>query len=428
MIDGLLTGAVLRMALVLFGGMVALQSSPAFDLTKIAYLVVTALCLAAAILETWKRRDSPSLRLAAPWLIASAGLAVLLVVALLVALSRGTPLLDSVRDLAPYALFAAAPILALDPDADRSRKAIIGMLVVAGVLGGLSWAVEWLGRREIVDLPLDRLAFPSPQLPGMLYLFALATALTPGPSRRMWNVLSGVTLALFLVTGTRSSLLLPLSALAMLAIAGRRNVPSSVTGFASHILVAAMLLLTFQYGPLVAAGLDIGGPAPESGDPNAPTSSAPDVIGDRYGTLPETIGNPTSDASIRERVAQYEAAWKLFLSSPIVGVGPGHAIEWVDVSGFARADFTADTPLILPAKFGLLGVLVFLGVAVVYAATTRRVLQRNRSSPVALTLVGYGVWFIASVPLGFLVEDKGASLALMLLLALAFGSRPLQSR
>jgi len=111
----------------------------------------------------------------------------------------------------------------------------------------------------------------------------------------------------------------------------------------------------------------------------------------------------------------------------MVGVGPGHPIEWVDVSGFARTGFTADTPIVLPAKFGLLGVAVFLGFAAAYAVTTRRVLQRERSTPVALTLVGYGVWAVASVPLGFLVEDKGASLALMLLLALTFSSRQWQS-
>ena len=421
------SGWPVRIALVLFGGMLALQSSPTFDLTKIAYLALAAACLAAALLAVWMRRNSGFLRLGAPWLMASAALTLLLGISLLVALSRGTPLLDSVRDLAPYALFAAVPIFALDPQAGRSRRALVGMLVVAGVLGGLSWAVEWLGRREILELPLDRLGFPSPQLPGLLYLFALATALTTGRSRVMWIALSGVTLALFLVTGTRSSLLLPLSALAMVATAGSQSLPASVKAYASHILVAAVLLFAFQFGPLLAAGLDVGRPVPGPGDPSAPTRSAPDVIGDRYGTLPETIGDPGSDASLRERVAQYEAAWTLFLSSPIVGVGPGHPIEWVDVSGFARAGFTADTPIVLPAKFGLLGVAVFLGFAAAYAVTTRRALQRERSTPVALTLVGYGVWAIASVPLGFLVEDKGASLALMLLLALTFSSRPWQS-
>ena len=157
-----------------------------------------------------------------------------------------------------------------------------------------------------------------------------------------------------------------------------------------------------------------------AGIPGDSASSAPDVLGDRYGSLPATIGNPVSDASIKERVAQYQAAWGLFLSSPIVGVGPGHSIDWVDVSGYPRSGFTADTPLVLPAKFGLLGILVFIGFGVAYAATLKTALRRDRRSAVTLTLVGFGFLAIVGIPLGFLVEDKGSSLALMLLLALAF--------
>jgi hypothetical protein len=95
-------------------------------------------------------------------------------------------------------------------------------------------------------------------------------------------------------------------------------------------------------------------------------------------------------------------------------------IDWVDVSGEPRSAFTADTPLVMPAKFGTLGILVFLGFAGAYGATVWTALQQDRRSGVTLTLVGFGVLAIVGLPLGFLVEDKGASLALILLLALAF--------
>jgi hypothetical protein len=103
-----------------------------------------------------------------------------------------------------------------------------------------------------------------------------------------------------------------------------------------------------------------------------------------------------------------------------VGVGPGHPIEWVNVSGHVRTGFIADTPLVLPAKFGVLGIFVFLGAAVTYASTARTAMRKGRRSGITLTLVGYGAWTIVTIPLGFIVEDKGASLALMMLLALAF--------
>ena len=98
----------------------------------------------------------------------------------------------------------------------------------------------------------------------------------------------------------------------------------------------------------------------------------------------------------------------------------GLSIDWVDVSGYPRTGFTADTPLVMPAKFGLVGVLAFLGAALAYGLTVRTALRRDRRSRITLTLVAYGVLTIVGLPLGFPIEDKGASLALMLLLALAF--------
>jgi O-antigen ligase len=133
------------------------------------------------------------------------------------------------------------------------------------------------------------------------------------------------------------------------------------------------------------------------------------------------LTNPTTDASVKERIAQYAAAWSLFATSPIVGVGPGHAIEWIDISGNRRSAYTADTPLVMAAKFGILGIAVFAGFAAAYVRTARDALRLDRRSTVSLALVGFATVAIVSLPLGFLVEDKGTSLALILLLALAFG-------
>jgi hypothetical protein len=413
-----------RVAFVLFGGMLALQSSPVLDATKIAYLVGTALCLLGALAAVWRARRTPAVRLAAPWLAASAVLAMLIAISFLVARANGTLITDWVRDVAAYALFAAAPVFALDAQASASRRLLVGMLVVAGLLGGFSWAVEWLSRRQILDLPFARLVFPSGQLPGMLYLFALATALTAGRRRTVWVVLAGGTLGLFLLTGTRSSLLLLIGALAMAAIVGWGRIRSSLKTLALHGVVAVTVVLVFQLALALPDVLGVGRTAGEPGSSDPPATSLPRVLGDRLGSLPELLDNPTSDASFTERLAQYEAAWRLFLSSPIVGVGAGHSIDWVDVSGYPRSGFTADTPLVMPAKFGVLGVLVFLGFAGAYSATVWTALRRDRRSGVTLTLLGFGALVIVGLPLGFLIEDKGAGLAIILLLALAFSERP----
>jgi hypothetical protein len=429
---GRTTGGRYRIAFVLFAGMVALQSSPTLDATKVAYLVGTFLCLLGAIAWAVRARQSSTVRLAVPWIASSAALVVLLAMSFVVARTEGTPPTDWLRDIAAYALFAAIPIFALDAEASTSRKVLVGMLVLAGVLGGMSWAVEWLSRRHIVDLPIARIVFPSGQLPGMLYLFAMATALRGGPRRAAWVGLAGAMLGLFLLTGTRSALLLLIGPLAMAALAGRAHIGSSIRSIAAHAAVAVALVVAFQLALALPVILGIGrtghagsSAAPgRSGEPSSSDPGAtlgPSVVGDRYWSLPGLIGNATSDGSFVERVAQYRAAWLLFVSSPLVGVGPGHSIDWVDISGYPRSGFTADTPLVMPAKFGLLGILVFSGAAVSYALTARAALRRDRRSAITMTVIGYAAWTIITLPLGFPVEDKGASLALMLLLGLAFG-------
>jgi O-antigen ligase len=345
-------------------------------------------------------------------------LAVLVLISFPVARANGVPIENWVRDVAAYALFAAVAIFALDGQMSTPRKLLVAMLVVAGLLGGLSWAVEWLHRREILDLPFARLVFPSAQLPGLLYLFAMATALTADRRRLVWATLAGLTLGLFLLTGTRSSLLLLIGPVAMVAIVGWGQVRSSAQIIVLHAIAAGALVVAFQIALAIPAALEQRSPSePGSAEPAA--TSIPDVLGDRFGSLPTVLGNVGGDASIRERVAQYKAAWRLFLSSPIVGVGPGHAIDWIDVSGYPRSGFAVDTPLVMPAKFGVFGVLVFLGIAVAYGSTVRTALLEDRRSAVTLTLVAFGILVTVGLPLGFPVEDKGTSLALMLLLSLA---------
>jgi hypothetical protein len=409
-----------RLAFVLFGGMVALQSSPTLDATKIAYLIGTTLCLIGASAAVWSARGSDEFRRAVPWIAASVALALVIAMSFFIARSYGTSVTDWVRDIAAYGLFAAVPILALDGEASASRKLLVGMLVLAGLLGGVSWAVEWLGRRHILDLPFHRFVFPSSQLPGALYLFAMATAFSASLRRGRWIVLAGVLLGLFLLTGTRSSLLLLIGPLAMAALAGWARIGLSVRTIVLQAIVAAAVVVAFQITLALPSALGLGRPPEEPSSSSAPATSVPDVLGNRFGSLPGVLGNPALDPSFKERVAQYRAAWALFKSSPILGVGPGHPIRWTDVSGYPRAGFTADTPLVMPAKFGLLGILVFLGAAAAYGSTMLSAVRGGRRSVMAMTLVGYGAWTVVGLPLGFPIEDKGASLALLLLLALTW--------
>jgi hypothetical protein len=206
----------------------------------------------------------------------------------------------------------------------------------------------------------------------------------------------------------------------MAAISGWARMRSSIQTIVLQGAFAAILVVAFQLALAVPVLLRSEQPTVEPRSSQSAVPSVPSVLGDRLGSIPGVLGNPASDQSIQERIAQYRAAWALFVSRPILGFGPGHSIDWVDSSGLPREGFTADTPLVLPAKFGVVGILVLCGAAAAYALTVRTAMGRDRQSVITLTLVGYGVWTLVSLPLGFPVEDKGASLALMLLLSLAF--------
>jgi O-antigen ligase len=126
------------------------------------------------------------------------------------------------------------------------------------------------------------------------------------------------------------------------------------------------------------------------------------------------LASPARDGSIRERVTQYGVAWDLFTSSPILGVGLGHPFPWTRLDGSSRVDFTADTPLVLPAKLGIVGVAWLAVLAVVWVMFARRL----RTGIPRLVMAGWAVVILALAWTGIAVEDKGFSFALMLILAL----------
>jgi O-antigen ligase len=294
----------------------------------------------------------------------------------------------------------------------------VAALVVLGLFGGISWAVEWVDRRQIADLPLDRLLFPSAFVPATLYVFASASAFVARRRWLFWVATASVSLAFFLMTGTRSSLLMLSAPLGMAVFVGWRHWRSSAAVLLAHLAIAAAIVLAFQ----VALTSVPATARPDAGSPgqSVPGSPSADPLTGRLGTIPDLVESPASDPSMRERVAQYRAAWALFAGSPFIGVGPGHPIVWTDVSGNVQSGWTADTPLVVAAKFGFAGIAVFIAFAISYWAILRTAVVRNRGAAVTLALIGYGVWLILSLPLGFLIEDKGASLGLILLLALAF--------
>jgi O-antigen ligase len=136
--------------------------------------------------------------------------------------------------------------------------------------------------------------------------------------------------------------------------------------------------------------------------------------------LERFLASPERDRSVRERVTQYLLAWDLFASSPIVGVGLGHPFAWVRIDGSVGSDFTADTPLILPAKLGILGLAWITLLALAWFGFVLRIRRAAGATIPGLAMIGWAAVLVVLAWSGFPIEDKGFSFALMFLLALGF--------
>lgn len=399
--------------IVVVGGLFTLQSSNNLDGPKVAYLIAAITASAIAVLTAPKWLEGSRAAMARPWLIVSCAQVALLVLSLGVACLGGTLLTSWLRDAAAYALFAIAPILALACAGKASRTWAIGWFATSGVLASISFAVVWLGRRAIVELPIDRIVLPSGFLAASFIALATAMALTAASRRRWWAFAAGVVLGLLFASGTRATLLLLAVPIGASLLAGRpwrpalrmlgTEIATAMTIFGLLLVVTGLSNGTLSIGPAVGPGA-------------TPTQIR--NLSERLGGVGLLVADPASDHSLQERWTQTQAAGKVLASSPIVGVGPGHGFEWTDSVNKGHDDFTLDTPLVYLAKFGLLG----LGPLGLFVAAYLRLMLALRKYAAArmeyLLMAGYGIIFIVLGALGSPMEDKGASFGLVFVLTL----------
>lgn len=433
---------IARLLVVVAGGLLVLQSSPGLTPPKIAYLAAAGIAVLLSTRALWAMRERPMVEAARPWLLGSSILAALIVLSLPVALANGTPFAQWLRDAATYGLVATAPIVAVDAAASNRWRLLLVIAATTGALGALSYALYWITARNLAILPIEHLVLPTSSLPTALFVLSLAAAMLDRARRVEWIVVGGLAFGVFLLTGTRSALFFLVALPIVSVVAGRRLVRPSVGASAGIAAVAFVSVLTAQ-AAFVSAGRELAPPIDDgSPTPSADLSSSPGESGGPAPTAPggpsptprpppnpdatlverlrDFLTSPERDGSIRERVTQYGVAWELFASSPLVGVGLGHPFEWTRIDGTTRRDFTADTPLVLPAKLGLLGVAWLAFFASEWVIFVRRLRRAVGPSVAGLAMTGWGGILIALAWSGTIFDDKGFSFALMLLLSLAF--------
>jgi len=151
----LLVSGRARIIFVVFGGLLIFQREQGLDTSKMAFLLLFAVAFVGAFHNLRTMRNTRAFRLARPLLAASTAFAALVALSGVVAYNNGIPLGGAwLRDVAPYLLFVSAPIFALDAQASLSRRALVALLVGAGTVGAISFAVSWLERRGITVGPI----------------------------------------------------------------------------------------------------------------------------------------------------------------------------------------------------------------------------------------------------------------------------------
>jgi hypothetical protein len=432
-----------RPIVVVTGALVVLQSSQSLDVTKVGFFTVAVLAVAWSVLHAFKTRDSDLVRDARPWLATSVIIAAILGLSLPVAIANATPVGTWIRDAAPYALVAAAPWLALDLGSAVSPRVVTSAIAVVGSLATISFTINWVQRRHMVDLPIDRLVLSSFTLATAFFGLAVARSIWGERDRFAWAVAAAAVVGLLLASGTRTTLALGAIPVVLLAhavrVRGRSTLRTSLAPAVAPLVVMAVLVLPgmLRALPPPARSPVESPPAPSTVAPGAVVPGAssgliavatpmPTVVptpdnGGRFGTIDEVVAG--SDDSLRLRWAQTQAAWNIFAGSPLVGRGLGVPIPWVNTDGRAFADFSADTPLAVLAKFGLFGIVMWAALGIATFATLRRLGNLGRPGrAVQSALLGFATGLVVLTPFGPQLEDKGTGLALILLLGLALAA------
>lgn len=386
-----------RILFVVFGGMFVLQRSSEFDMLKVGFLALFAVAFVGAFVNVRQMWSTPAYQLARPLLIGSTAFAVLAALSLFVAYKNGTPVVGGwLRDIAPYLLFASAPVFALDAQAWLSRRSLEVLILAAGIVAAFAFAAYWLNARNILDLQASRIGLASLFVPAALFAYGMSAVLHA--RRLMWLAVSAFVLALLLVTGTRTNLVLLIAPLAI-ALSARQY------RLARSIRLAVL-------GPIAVAATLVFGLAIVN-----VSDASRDDLGVRIALLRETGG--ASDDSFSERYLQAQVAWRTFKSSPVVGAGPGVPFKWRTIDRTAASTSTLDTATTFPAKFGLVGLFVLAIIIATYWSFAKALVRRNGPTVEYLALVGYLAVAVA-VTIGYSpFEDKGFSFGLVLILALA---------
>jgi O-antigen ligase len=396
----LMLSARVRFVVVVFGAITVFQSSEELTAPKLLYLFALGVSFGAVLLRLPTLVDTPVYRDLRPMLRASTVTFALVLASLPVSALNDVPQKAWLRDIGPYVMVACAPFFALDAHTSMTGKTLRRLLVVGGTLGALGFTARWLTNRAIADLSFVPVGLPTILLASTVFAYGVAVLLHGDRRRLAWAALTSLVFAMLLSTGTRTALILLAAPLAIVVGSGHRLTQRSV-----RLVVAA---------PFVALLVFIGAQAVLG-----VTNADRERLASRTNLLFAT-GQTDTDQSYIDRLAQTDAAWKAFRSSPVFGTGPGTPIVWTDSFNKVLSSPSVDSPVSFLAKFGAIGLIAAGFLVVGFVATLRAFRARTgQVTIVQLALIGFAAVIVCWTLLQNPYEDKGFAIGLTLLLAVA---------
>ncbi|WP_349309041.1 O-antigen ligase family protein [Microbacterium sp. MM2322] len=398
------------MTVVLAGTLFLFQNSAVNSQLKLAFV---ALCLILGAWSFWSLRDRWSStdpfnrEVIKPVMVAAIILAIVPVLSLL-QLGFGSASLDSwLRDAVGYLSLPALLLVGVEAGLRLSWRTVTVLVSATSLMAAALALSTWLSRRggDVLGFSQLGLASSMPVFAGIalaltLYFNSRATGLG-------WLMLGLLQIAILVSTGGRQPAIFAVVGLLLAAVFSRRGLIQRV----GRLLVAGAAAV-LMYGIVLAFSETFGG----------------GIAARRLDFFDRVLDSGWSavqqDGSVIDRSNAYEWTLQIWLSNFWFGRGLGINFPSVRSGYTDDGGFTLDTPLVVLAKFGLVGaVAVIWAVCLVFAAALR---ARKHSAIPELrvptyTVVAVGL-VVCTVLNGFPTENRGFGIFLTCLVVVVLAA------
>ncbi|MDM5340534.1 O-antigen ligase family protein [Fictibacillus enclensis] len=399
----LIKNSTYRLLTLVFGSLFVFQSSDGIGIIKVAFLAVIVVITICSIIVCKNYLNQKVYKNITPILISGLLLLIYLFINILLSVLRGNNIIGVIRDCAPYITLAVSPIIAFDFGLHIKKKNIFFIFILTGIYATISCVYRWVQIRTLPDA--GTLGLASYMLAYAFFTFCFINALKGSKHIFLWILISSLSLGGLALTGTRTTFIVLTLGTVILILLGKNIKMSSKIWRGIKVLFVFVISCTICVFLLMKL-----------------VNIDNEVFLERIKMI-NVIFNENqlkADNSIMMRTSQTDAAIQAIKKSPVVGVGSGYVFQSLNYDGSIQNRTSLDTPLSIPAKFGIIGTILLM---YFFFRIFLYVLRENKDKKYTLVtyyIMGFLIINLINSLIIPTVEDKGLSIALIILLALVF--------